>query len=128
VDDEVNGLTGREFLLRQHGYEVVVTTSGYQGLELLQSAAIDAVILDYRMPEMMGDVVAARMKQLKPEVPIMLLSALDHVPPAALRWTDSLLPKSVPPEQFVDAVDDLLAARSPFFSRWWQDWKRRLSA
>jgi CheY-like chemotaxis protein len=128
VDDELNGLTGREFLLRQHGYDVVVTTSGHESLELLQSAAVDAVILDYRMPEMMGDVVAARMKQLKPEVPIMLLSALDRIPPAALRWTDTFLSKDVPPKQFVEAVDDLVAARSPFFSRWLQDWKRRLSA
>ncbi len=128
VDDELNGLAGREYLLRQHGYDVVVTTSGHEGLELLQSAAVDAVILDYRMPEMMGDVVAARMKQLKPEVPIMLLSALDRIPPAALRWTDTSLSKNVPPEQFVDAVDDLVAARSPFFYRWLQSWKRRLSA
>ena len=128
VDDELNGLSGRESLLRQHGYDVVVTTSGHESLELLQSAAVDAVILDYRMPEMMGDVVAARMKQLKPEVPIMLLSALDRIPPAALRCTDTFLSKDVPPQQFVDAVDDLLAARSPFFHRWLQNWKRRLSA
>jgi CheY-like chemotaxis protein len=127
VDDEVNVLTGREWLLRQHGYDVVVTTSGTQSLDLLRSAAVDAVILDYRMPEMMGDVVAARMKQLKPEVPIMMLSAQD-LPPIALRTSDAFLSKSVPPNQFVNAVDDLLAARSPFFYRWWQNWKRRLSA
>jgi DNA-binding NarL/FixJ family response regulator len=89
--------------------------------------AVDAVVLDYRMPEMMGDVVAARMKQLKPEVPIMMLSAQD-LPPIALRTSDAFLSKSVPPNQFVNAVDDLLAARSPFFYRWWQNWKRRLSA
>lgn len=127
VDDEVNVLIGREWLLRQHGYDVVVTTSGTQSLDLLRSAAVDAVILDYRMPEMMGDVVAARMKQLKPEVPIMMLSAQD-LPPTALRTSDAFLSKSVPPNQFVNAVDDLLAARSPFFYRWWQNWKRHLSA
>ncbi len=128
VDNEFNGLSGRESLLRQHGYDVVATTNGHEGLELLQSAAVDAVILDYRMPEMMGDVVAARMKQLKPEVPIMLLSAQDRIPPAALRWTDAFLSKNVPPEQFVDAVDHLVVARSPFFHRWLQNWKQRLSA
>ena len=128
VDDEVNVLTGHEWLLRQHGYDVLVTTSGRQSLALLRAAAVDAVILDYRMPEMMGDVVAARMKQLKPDVPIMMLSAQDGLPPAALRASDAFLSKSVPPNQFVDAVDDLLAARSPFFYRWWQNWKRRLSA
>lgn len=128
VDDELNGLIGREWLLRQHGYDVVVTTSGPQGLELLQSAAVDAVILDYHMPEMMGDMVATRMKQLKPNVPIMMLSAQEDLPTAAMRASDTFLSKSTPPSQFVQAVDDLLAAHSPFFHRWWQNWKRRAAA
>jgi len=128
VDDEVNGLVGREALLRLQGYDVVVTTSGRQSLDLLEEVEVDAVILDYRMPEMMGDVVAARMKQLKPQVPIMLLSAQDRLPAAALRSADTFLSKSVPPDEFVDAVHDMVAAESPFFDRWLKNWKRRLSA
>ena len=91
-----------------------------------RSATVDAVILDYRMPEMMGDVVAARMKQLKPEVPILMLSAQDSLPPGALRASDTFLSKGAPPSQFVHAVQELLAARSPFFHRWLQGWKRRI--
>ena len=128
VDDEVNVLTGREFLLRQHGYDVVMSTSGLESLALLESVDVDAVILDYRMPEIMGDKVAMRMKQLRPEVPIMMLSAQDCVPATALRSADAFLSKSVPPEQFVEAVHDLVADGSPFFERWLHSWKRRLSA
>jgi len=128
VDDEVNGLIAREFVLRQHGYDVVVTTSGRESLDLLEEVEVDAVILDYRMPEMMGDAVAERMKQLRPEVPIMMLSAQDCVPPAALRFTDTFLPESAPAHQFVDAVHDMVATGSPFFRRWLRNWKQRLSA
>ena len=128
VDDEPIGLAGRESLLRRHGYDVVATTSGRKSLDLLEEVDVDAVILDYRMPEMMGDAVAARMKQLRPEVPIMMLSARDCVPPAALRFTDAFLSKSAPAHQFVDAVHDMVASRSPFFHRWLQNWKRRLLA
>ena len=128
VDDELNWLTGNEFLLREHGYDVLVSTSGRESLDLLEEVDVDAVILDYRMPEMMGDAVAARMKQIKPEVPIMLLSAQDHVPAAALHSADAFLSKSVPPDEFVDAVHDLVAAGSPFFHRWLHSWKQRLSA
>jgi len=127
VDDELNVLSGREALLRLHGYDVVVTTSGRQSLRLLQQVAVDAVVLDYRMPEMMGDTVAARMKQLKPEVPIMMLSA-DRVPPAALGSVDTFFSKNVPPDLFVDAVHDMVALGAPFFHRWLQTWKQRLSA
>jgi CheY-like chemotaxis protein len=34
VDDDLNHLTGRESLLRLHGYDVVVTTSGWQSLKV----------------------------------------------------------------------------------------------
>lgn len=128
IDDEINVLTGHEFLLRQHGYDVLITTSGYEGLELLQSTPVDAVILDYRMPEMMGDKVAALMKQLKPAVPILLISAQDHLPLSALRSSDGFLSKSVPPQEFVLAVDNLVSGQAPFFQRWLHSWKRRLSA
>jgi CheY-like chemotaxis protein len=128
VDDEANGLNGRESLLRQHGYDVVVTTSGRESLDLLEDVDVDAVVLDYRMPEMMGDAVAERMKQLRPEVPIMMLSAQDCLPPTALHSADTFFPESAPPDQFVDAVHDMVAAGSPFFRRWLQNWKRRLSA
>lgn len=124
----MNVLTGREFLLRQHGYDVVLSTSGRESLDLLEAVDVDAVILDYRMPEMMGDVVAERMKQIRPEVPIMMLSAQDRVPAAALRSADAFLSKSVPPDQFVEAVHDLVADGSPFFHRWLHHWKQRLSA
>jgi CheY-like chemotaxis protein len=127
VDDDINGLTGRESLLRLQGYDVLVTTSGQQGLELLRSLEVDAVVLDYYMPEMMGDVVAARMKQLKPEVPILLLSAQDDLPQAALRTSDIFLSKSAPPDQFVYAVRELVEARSRYFQDWLQNWRRRLS-
>ena len=128
VDDEINVLTGREFLLRQHGYEVLISTSGPESLDLLEALEVDAVILDYRMPEMMGDRVATLMKQLRPEVPIMMLSAQDCVPASALRSADAFLSKSVPPDQFVEAVHDMVADGSPFFERWLHSWKRRLSA
>jgi CheY-like chemotaxis protein len=128
IDDDVHGLTAREWLLRQRGYDVLITTSGRQGVELFRSVPVDAVILDYWMPEMMGDKVAASMKQVKPEVPIMLLSADDGLPQDALRSTDTFLSKSLPPGRFVVAVDELLEARSPFFQRWFQGWKRRLTA
>lgn len=126
VDDEASGLFGRESLLRLYGYEVVATTSGRQSLDLFQASSVDAVVLDYRMPEMMGDVVAAHMKQIKPEVPILMLSAHDALPPTALRATDIFLSKSATPSQFVHAVQQLLAARSTFFYRWLQNWKRRI--
>jgi CheY-like chemotaxis protein len=45
-----------------------------EGLEVLASNAIDAVILDYQMPEIDGELVAAEMKRTNPPIPILMLS------------------------------------------------------
>lgn len=121
VDDEVNGLIGREALLKQKGYDVLISTSPREALKLLASCRVDAVVLDYEMPGTYGDVVASRMKQLKPDIPIMLLSAHDSFAEEVLDQVDTFLSKSEPPHTFVAAVEVLLAGREHFFSKWLHD-------
>jgi CheY-like chemotaxis protein len=58
IDDDWNSLESLETLLELNGYDVLIATSGRQGLELLASHRVDGVILDYRMPEMHGDLFA----------------------------------------------------------------------
>lgn len=75
VDDELVGLQVRKILLERAGYRVLTASDGPAGLELFSSEPVQAVILDYSMPGMHGGEVAVRMRQLKPNVPILLLSA-----------------------------------------------------
>jgi DNA-binding NarL/FixJ family response regulator len=86
------------------------------------------VVLDYAMPEMCGDVLASRMKHIKPDVPLMLLSADDHLGEEVLDQVDMFLSKREPPRKFVEAVEDLLARSEDRFSKWLRDWKSRLAA
>lgn len=75
VDDEAVGLKVRRILLERAGYEVLTASDGQAGIEVFKSHDIDAVVLDYSMPGMSGGEVARVMRRLKPEVPILLLSA-----------------------------------------------------
>ena len=59
IDDEPKGLAVRKVLLESQGYEVFTATSGRDGLALFAHHRIPAVVLDYDMPEMNGDEVAA---------------------------------------------------------------------
>lgn len=54
VDDEPNILSALRRLLRPHGYQISIATSGEEGLRLLEDQAFDLVISDMRMPEMDG--------------------------------------------------------------------------
>jgi CheY-like chemotaxis protein len=75
VDDELVGLQVRKILLERAGYRVLTASDGHAGLALFAVQPIDAVVLDYSMPGMHGGDVAIRMRQTKPDVPILLLSA-----------------------------------------------------
>jgi CheY-like chemotaxis protein len=128
LDDELEGLIGREALLKQAGCYVLISTSPSEALKLFASCHVDAVVLDYQMPEICGDVVAWRMKRLKPDVPIMLLSAHDSLPEEMLNHVDIFFSKREPPRKFVAAVKVLLADRDNFFVKWLRDWKRKSAA
>ncbi|HET7186186.1 MAG TPA: response regulator [Terriglobales bacterium] len=128
VDDELDGLIGREALLKQKGYDVLISTSPREGLKLFASCHVDAVVLDYNIPEMRGDVLASRMKQLKPDTPIMLLSAEDALPEEALGQVDMFISKREPPREFISAVQALLAGREQFYSKWLREWRGKLAA
>jgi CheY-like chemotaxis protein len=81
VDDENIGLDVRRMLLERAGYRVLAALDGPTGLELFASEPVEAVVLDYAMPGMHGGEVALRMRQLKPHVPILMLSAYTSLPP-----------------------------------------------
>jgi CheY-like chemotaxis protein len=80
VDDELVGLQVRKLLLERAGYRVLAAEDGPAGLEIFAAEQVEAVVLDYSMPGMHGGEVAARMRQLKPSVPILLLSAYVGLP------------------------------------------------
>jgi len=75
VDDELVGLKVRKILLERAGYRVLTASDGPSGLGIFSAEPVEVVVLDYSMPGMHGGEVAVKMRQTKPQVPILLLSA-----------------------------------------------------
>lgn len=128
IDDELIGLTGLQELLELKGYDVLLAASGRQGLELFASHSVDGVILDFGMPGMNGDAVAARMKQMKSHVPILLLSGHDSLSDFELKSVDGFLCKGQSPARLFAMLDHLLRVHPPFFHEWLDSWKMRNGA
>jgi CheY-like chemotaxis protein len=74
VDDNPDGLLVRRTLLEELGYGVSIAENGEKGLELFESAEFDVVVTDYRMPRMNGKEMIQRIRKLKPDARIILLS------------------------------------------------------
>lgn len=125
IDDDGPSLESRGLLLESSGYKVLSAASAIEGLELFARHAIDAVLVDYQMPVMNGDVVAARMKSIKPRIPIVMLSAHRSLPQDKLVSVDAFLSKGEPWSGVLARLDELLRLDLPFFSRWLGDWRQR---
>jgi len=93
VDDELVGLQVRKILLERAGYRVLTAQNGSTGLELFSSHPVEAVVLDYSMPGMHGGEVASRMRQVKPHIPILLLSAYIGLPAEVTSLVDLYMTK-----------------------------------
>lgn len=109
IDDEPLGLQVRKMLLQFEGFEVLTAPSGPEGLLVFADNPIEAVVLDYAMPGMTGDQVAAEMKRLKPAVKILLLSAYVDLPEEALKCVDKRAVKGVAPRAFLEDLQQLLS-------------------
>ena len=109
VDDNQSSLKICKIILEDSGYKVLTASSGREGLEVFASNAIDAVILDYQMPEMNGELVAAEMKRTNPEIPILMLSGWVSLPESALQVVDEFVTKGDPVEFMLVAIQQLLS-------------------
>ena len=74
VDDRPQVVGLQKQLLERLGYTVTTKTSSKEVVEAIQShhEEFHAVITDMTMPEMTGDVLAARIKDIQPGIPIIL--------------------------------------------------------
>jgi CheY-like chemotaxis protein len=73
VDDNPKALRILTFALEWAGYKVV-TACNAEALERMKQTSSDLVLLAYRRPQMAGSKLTRDIKQLNPDVPIVLIS------------------------------------------------------
>jgi CheY-like chemotaxis protein len=109
VDDEKTGLMVRRILLERNGYKVLTSERGAEAVGILEQFPVAAVILDYSMPELNGGQVAVMMRQRKPQVPILLLSAYVTLPDDVLQLVDLSMTKGDGPNVLLGHLHRLIA-------------------
>jgi len=74
IDDDEALAQGLAKLLEKHRFKVRIATDGRQGLEILQSWAVDLVLTDIYMAEMEGLETIMRLRREFPRVQIIAMS------------------------------------------------------
>jgi CheY-like chemotaxis protein len=111
VDDNEQGLAVRKFLLETRGYRVVSAGNAHDAIELLRNGGIDLVLGDLIMPRMDGNEMVSRMKQIAPEVPMLLLSGTVKAFDRACH-ADAFLPKgSCSPVELLERIRVMIARK-----------------
>jgi CheY-like chemotaxis protein len=80
VDDDEYVIQAAYVALKSFGYSVIVAEDGYKAVEIFRSrgAEIDLVVLDLTMPGMRGDETLHALRDLRPEVKVLLSTAYDE--------------------------------------------------
>ncbi|MGO9519866.1 MAG: response regulator [Candidatus Korobacteraceae bacterium] len=107
IDDDEVALRVRKLVLGSAGYEVLVAASGEAGLEVFRQNPVDLVIADHFLSAKTGTEIAHEMKELKPNVPILIVSASADEP-AGLEFADGFLPKGDAPAVLLATIARLV--------------------
>lgn len=75
VEDDRDIREGIEIYLKNQGYTVFQAANGVEGLAVMKKETIHLAIVDVMMPKMDGISMVMRMRELKYEFPIIMLSA-----------------------------------------------------
>jgi len=76
IDDDLAITELMSMLLKTHGFDVITTNSGVEGVKLVEEKSPSVVLLDLMMPDMDGWQVSKAVRAFS-NVPILILSAIN---------------------------------------------------
>src|SRR6476661_5146979 len=116
ADDSVTIQKVIELTFMDEDYEVRAVSNGDEAVALLSSLNPDFVIADVHMPGANGYEVCRRAKQMRPDLPVLLLvgtfEPFDEAQARAV-GADSHLKKPFDSQELLQRVEELLASKAP---------------
>ena len=119
VDDEPLKRITLQIELSEQGYEVYEAADGLSARRIFESKPIDVVVTDVRMPGMNGLDLLSSLKQIRPEVEVILMTAYATVDTAVLaikRGAYDYITKPFTTQELLAKLDRLFAVRTPLES------------
>jgi CheY-like chemotaxis protein len=81
-------------MLQKNGYKVLSAANGQEGLQLLASEPVDAIVLEYNLARRGRSEIASEIKQLRSNIPMVMLAENAELADAALESVDALVSTS----------------------------------
>jgi len=113
VDDFQLGLDLYRTMFEGLGFKVHTAASGKQALKIVSETLVDIVVTDYEMPGMNGVALAAAVKRINPQLPVVLFSGSTLVPLSAQRVIDAFCDKAGSRNQLSNTIHRVLLKKRP---------------
>ena len=110
VDDEENFVDLLDWFLTNRGYEVRSALNGEDALDLIEKEASDLALIDLRMGSLDGLSLLSEMKQLQPEMKVIMMTAYpttDTRRQAFGKGASAFFTKPVDLQELLSAIDEL---------------------
>ena len=79
IDDETPQLKSLESFLKRRKFQVFTAASGEEAYQIAGKQTIDLVLTDFRMPGWTGLVVLRKMKELNPDLEVVVMTAYGRI-------------------------------------------------
>jgi CheY-like chemotaxis protein len=110
VDDNEQDLSVLKFMLETNGYRVLPASNGQDAVNIFADNPVDLVLTDYAMPQMNGDQLVNRLKQIAVHIPMILLGDPQKIG-GQMHGADALLAKKTcTPQELLERIK-IMSAR-----------------
>ena len=113
VDDNAKSRRLLTAILRESGLEVITASDPLEALEVCKRMSFDLALLDHQMPKMAGSELAQEIKFLTPDMPVVLISGKNSLPPAELAFVDAHFGSGTSLDELLDGLRLLGQPRLP---------------
>jgi DNA-binding response OmpR family regulator len=114
IDDEPNLRHSLGLILKRAGYVVTTAANAAEAIQLLQAGAYDLVFLDIKLPDLSGTQLLPQIRDLYPDMPVLILTAhasLETAIKAVRDGARDYLLKPLEPETILSRVDKILSEK-----------------
>ncbi len=111
IDDEEAMRESLAAWLRKEGYRVSVAADGADGLAQLSAGAFDLLLVDMKMPGMDGMTVLERTREVRPDIPVVMITAygsIENAVTAMKKGARDYLLKPFDPEQMLLVIERIV--------------------
>ncbi len=115
VDDEMILRESLAAWLERDGYYVSAVASGEEALDLISKESFDIVFLDLKLEGMDGIEVLARIKEIDPEIPIVMITAYGSITTAVeamKKGASDYLLKPFEPDELSMLIEKILQSKA----------------